>query len=144
MVSPKIRTDLFFDRQRVITAMDRAEKRALSKAGAFVRRRAQSSLRRRKKSSPPGKPPSRHAGTQQSLKFILFLYEPHNHGVVVGPVKFTGAGDVPNLMEHGGTAVIRSNARSKVARYPRRPFMGPALEAVATELPAIFSGEVRV
>jgi hypothetical protein len=144
MVFPRIKTDLFFDSPRVITVMDRAEKRALSKAGAFVRRRAQSSLRRRKKSSPPGKPPSRHAGTKQSLKFILFLYEPHNHGVVVGPVKFTGGGDVPNLMEHGGTAVIRTEARSKIARYARRPFMGPALTEVSTELPAIFSGEVRV
>lgn len=147
MAFPRIKTDLFFDSPRVITVMDRAEKRALSKAGAFVRRRAQNRLRRRKKSSPPGRPPSRHAGTNSSLRFILFLYEPQNHGVVVGPVKFTGGGDVPNLMEQGGTTVVRdktNNARSKIARYPRRPFMGPALEDVANELPEIFAGEVRV
>lgn len=144
MVSPKIRTDLFFDRQRVITAMDRAEKRALSKAGAFVRKAAQSSLRRRKKSSRPGQPPSRHAATNQSLRFILFNYEPNNHGVVVGPVRFTGSEDTPNVMEYGGTVVRRSKSGSKVQRYPARPFMGPALEQVAQELPSVFAREVRV
>jgi len=145
MVFPRIKTDLFFDSPRVITVMDRAEKKSLSKIGAYVRTRAQQSLKKRKKASRPGRPPSRHAGMKSSLAFILFKYEPQNHGVIIGPVKFTGGGDVPNLMEKGGTTVVLdSKLRSKVIRYAPRQFMGPALKEVSKEMPAIFASEVRV
>lgn len=41
-----INTRFFFDRQAVISRLDRMERRVLSKFGAFVRRRARSSVRR--------------------------------------------------------------------------------------------------
>ena len=69
--------DFFFDRQAVKGRMTKANRKALSKAGAFIRRRARSSLRRRKKSSEPGRPPSVHTSDRvATLKNILFAYEP--------------------------------------------------------------------
>jgi len=110
--------DQFFDRTPVIKAMERAERRVLSRMGAFVRRTARSSIRRRKGVSAEGSPPSAHArassGPEAGLKFILFGYDAARRTVVVGPVKFNqvnylGTGErvsVPQLLEFGGTAQI--------------------------------------
>ena len=145
MVSPRIRYDLFFDRPAVMSVIARAERRGLSKIGAFVRKKAQN-MPKRKRSSRPGQPPSRHGSTRNSLRFILFQYEPQNHSVVIGPVKFSNTKDTPHVMEHGGSVVRRGKRGrpSKIIRYQPRPFMGPALIAVAAESPSIFAGEVRV
>lgn len=104
---------VFFDRAAVRNAVDRADRIALSRIGAFVRRRARTSLRRRKKTSSPGQPPSVHASGRDSLKTILFGYEASRHSVVVGPVKLnqasrtsSGRMTIPQLHEFGGTAQI--------------------------------------
>src|SRR5690242_12299768 len=79
--------DLFFDRKAVVDATTVAERKALSRIGAFVRRRARSSLRRRKRVSRPGEPPSVHSKDDTAnLKNILFAYEPSHRRVVIGPV----------------------------------------------------------
>ena len=146
----------FFDSAKVLRAVDRANRKNLSKAGAFVRTRARSSLRRRKKVSVAGQPPSVHSrDTFATLKNILFGYDERTRGVVVGPVAVNGNKDrVPELMEKGGHALRKGtyaiertkrgrqkkkltfqrirNARS--VHYEQRPFMGPAL---ARELPHI-------
>ena len=62
---------LFFDRQAVISKVDAATRRVLSKFGAFVRRSAKSSIRKLKKPAPPGHPPSSHTGL---LKKFIFGY----------------------------------------------------------------------
>ena len=46
----RIKTEMFFDRAAVVEAVGRAAK-ALSKAGAFIQRRAKSSIRKRKRAS---------------------------------------------------------------------------------------------
>lgn len=105
----------FFDTKLVERALGKARMEALSKAGAFVRKRARSSLRRRKKPSSPGSPPSVHSkDSVASLKTILFAWDSSIDGVIVGPVALNQANDmasgarttVPALHEHGGTAVI--------------------------------------
>jgi len=53
---------LFFDRQAVISKVDAATRRVLSRFGAFVRQRAKSSIRKRRNPAPPGSPPSSHTG----------------------------------------------------------------------------------
>ena len=174
----------FFDRPKVIKALGRAKRKALSKAGAFVRKRARSSLRRRKKPSAPGSPPSVHSKDNISLKTILFAFDPQAETTVVGPValnqvNFTLASvttTVPGLHERGETAVIREyrhisernssgenvpwrrvngrrkprqysgfklEIRSRTARYPKRPFMGPALEAEAPNFPELFANSIK-
>ena len=172
----------FFDRPKVISALKRAKRRALSKAGAFVRKRARSSMRRRKRASAPGSPPSAHAGSGPSIKTILFAFQPESESTVVGPVQLhqvnytveSVASTVPGLHERGETAIIREYRyepisgsgdptewrrvpgnrkardrdgfrlvnRRRTARYPKRPFMRPALEAEAPNFPELFRNSI--
>ena len=107
--------ELFFDRPAVTSAITKAERKSLSKIGAFIRRRARSSLRRRKRTSSPGEPPSVHSKDgRATLKNILFAFNPATRSVVIGPVGLnqvnnTDAGrqTIPQIMEFGGTVAIR-------------------------------------
>ncbi|MEO0511798.1 MAG: hypothetical protein AAF108_02760 [Planctomycetota bacterium] len=65
---------LFFDRPAVQRAIDPARRRALSKAGAFVRQRAKTSMRKRRGTSRPGQPPFAHEGSLRRM--VLFGYDP--------------------------------------------------------------------
>ena len=113
---------LFFDRRTVMSATNRAERRVLSKFGAFVMRRAKTSMKaggKSNKTSPPGQPPRSH-GARLLRQFIFFVYEQRRSSVVIGPAKLntrTGDGDTPEVLEHGGTTrrffVIR-NKEGKV------------------------------
>lgn len=145
----------FYDRQVVKKAIDRQQRRAISRSLAFVRRRARSLLRRRKRVSSAGSPPSVHS--DPGLKTILFAYDMRTKGGIVGPVKLnqvnmTSSGSMPvsGIMELGGSVQIheaQSNTdgkfyrlsrrtrtkpgqkkRVRTVKYPARPFMGPALE----------------
>ncbi len=157
--------DLFFDRRAVKDAVRRGTRKALSKAGAYVRKRAKSRLRRRKRTSEPGESPSIHSRDEtRTLKRILFAFEPATEGVVVGPVGLgTQRPTVPELMEGGGSQVIveaspwksgdkwipigrrvprwAQRVRRRRATYEPRPFMGPALEEeiAAGTIPAQFA-----
>jgi hypothetical protein len=154
--------DVFFDRDRVIQQIGRENARRLSKAGAFIRRRARSKLGRpRKRVSRPGEAPSVHSSNAvATLKNILFSLNRSDESMVVGPVKLNmktrnwitlGTTTVPQLMEHGGVAMIeeekigslwfrrdlRRNRRAdrqyrrRKAVYQPRPFMRPSLVAEA-------------
>lgn len=97
----------FFDRDSVKKKLDMGMRRVLSRAGAFVRRRAKSSIRKRKKASPPGSPPSSHTGVLKD--FIFFAYDDANKSVVIGPTKTNqknafgrGGKTVPGVLETGG------------------------------------------
>lgn len=109
----------FFDSDAVRKSVDVATRKALSKFGAFVRRRAQSSIRTRKAISQPGATPSGHAGTLKRL--IFFSFDTDRKSVVIGPTVF-GRGEAPRLLEEGGVSVFGRYYRS-------RPFMGPAFKA---------------
>lgn len=137
--------EYFFDRARVINAIAKAERDALSKAGAFVRTRARTSIResfgrkagqdkrgRRQKARPaktaaPGNPPYSHSRSRVvSLRNILFAYIPGSHSVFIGPVglnsrlKHSSATTVPELMEFGGTAAIWKYVGTHGKRVRRR------------------------
>lgn len=117
----------FFDRARVQRAVDRAVKSALSRVGAFIRRRAKSSIRKRRRISMPGHPPSSHVGLLK--KYILFGYEPRRKTVVVGAVDFSGRG-VPRTLERGGPVRFAGGLRAnKRAIMKPRPYIGPAAQA---------------
>jgi hypothetical protein len=92
----------FFDREAVQESIDTATLKALSRFGAFVRRRAQTSMRRRKSPSAPGSPPSVHSGELKRLLF--FAWDSSTKSVVVGPAAFgSRAGQTPPIQEFGGT-----------------------------------------
>ena len=136
---------LFFDRQAVISKVDAASRKVLSKFGAFVRRSAKSSIRKRKKPSPPGSPPSSHTGLLK--KFIFFGFDPSagRGSVVIGPTRLTqrGRGEAPPLLEYGGTTTLTRRGKRKRTTYKARPFMGPAFEKEQPKLPAMWRDSVR-
>lgn len=91
------------------------DRKALSKAGAFIRRSMMMSMRKgAKRPSPPGKPPRVLTGTLRNM--IRFDYDGTKNTVVVGPMKtnqvffergLSVRGTVPNVLEFGGTVGIR-------------------------------------
>jgi hypothetical protein len=160
----------FFDRKKVVDAVHKANRKALSKAGAFVRQRAKTSMRRRKgTSSPPGVPPYAHVGLIR--KFLFFSYDQAGQSVVVGPARINrpsaGRYTTPELHEYGGSVpgngrviwitqavgrdtkgkfVSRGKKRVKLdgtLRYEPRPFMRPALAAELPKLPPLWRDSVR-
>ena len=148
----------FFDRPRVIRAVDRARRRALSRAGAFIRTRARTLIRKRKTTSAPGKPPHSHVGDLRRL--IFFGYDSASDSVVVGPMRFK-TGDAPHTLEFGGyliTNYARMQGRDSRGRFTRarvvhgdarrvfiapRPYMGPALQAERPHIPRMWRNSVR-
>lgn len=132
---------LFFDRAKVVSAVDRAERRVLSRFGAFVRRSARSSIRKRKRVAPPGSPPSSHTGLLK--RTIFFVYDAGRGSVVIGPIALNKGTDAPELLEHGGTAVRRVRGRRRRLRYRPRPFMGPAFDREKPGLSAMWRDSVR-
>lgn len=98
----------FFDRAKVIAALERATVKALSKIGAFVRRSARSSIRsagKKNRVSNPGEAPRSHTGLLKD--HIFFVYDPESKAVVIGPEKLRGTdGSAPAVLEYGGNAKI--------------------------------------
>jgi len=133
---------MFFDRQAVISKVDAATRRVLSKFGAFVRRSAKSSIRKRKKPAPPGQPPSSHTGLLK--KFIFFGYDAARQSVVIGPTRLNqkGRGEAPPLLEYGGKATLVRRGKKKRVTYQARPYMGPAFEKEKPQLPAMWRGSI--
>ena len=132
---------LFFDRSAVTNAADRAERRVLSRFGAFVRRGARSSIRKRKTASQPGSPPSSHVGLLK--RNIFFVYEPQRGNVVIGPILLNKGTDAPALLEHGGSVTRRRRKKRVRMTYRPRPFMGPAFEREKPKLPQMWRDSVR-
>lgn len=126
---------LFFDSPRVLSAVTQAERRVMSRQGAFLRRRVRTDILRRvgqrngrrlvergldgrfkrgrQVVARPGQPPLvRSREPINNLRYILFAYNPAHHTVVVGPVglkkKIHGGSvrTVPELLEKGGTASV--------------------------------------
>jgi len=171
---------MFFDQEKVQKALSRARRKALSKVGAMVRKRAQRSMRYRNKPSAPGQPPSAHKSKQLAalkrmkrakhngalLRELLFYgYDTAAGSVVVGPLGFKGS-DAPKLHEFGGSKAgggrtiwvknkpgrkskgrYTTDGMMKVTlngsvRYPARPFMRPALDAVMPKMAEQFRNTV--
>lgn len=140
---------LFFDRAKIVDALDRATRQALTRAGAFIRQRAKTSIRPRKGSAPPGQPPHAHTGLLR--KFILFGYDRDARAVVVGPAKLNRSTEAPHVLEFGGRATVESyrSRRGRVEKVRRRvtidarPYMGPALEKERTHISKLWANSVR-
>ena len=138
--------DMFFDRQTVISRVDKATRRVLSRFGAFVRQTAKQSIRRRKMTSPPGSPPTSRTGLLK--RFIWFAYDPAaaagGGSVVIGPARLTqrGRGAAPSLLEYGGMATLERDGKRTRTRYDARPYMGPAFEKEQSKLPAMWRNSI--
>ena len=149
-----VSVQMFFDRRAVTSRVDASTRRLLSKAGAYVRRRARSSIRKSDRISKPGHLPKSHAGTLRNL--IWFGYDPSEQTVIVGPAAsgrrshgrvFTDS-SVPATLEFGGYAtIIKANERQGRQRFrvkiAARPFMGPALRKEAHKFPKLWANSVK-
>ncbi|MBL0920930.1 MAG: hypothetical protein IBJ10_02245 [Phycisphaerales bacterium] len=130
--------DLFFDSAAVTGAVSKERRRALSKAGAFIRRTARQSMRKGAGPSKPGRPPNRHANPLLYSR-LFFAYDSSTRSVIVGSEALNG-GSAPNTLEFGGDVVVPRRSRggsvveARPAKVPPRPYMGPAL---AKELPKL-------
>ena len=148
----------FFDRKKVQKALTDDARKALSRIGAFIMRRARGSIRTNQRSARPDRPPRSHLGTLK--KQIFFAYDPRRLAVVVGPVlRVTSPAvkpigkTIPELLERGGEAVVTADgysfpargrksqktksqvvrlARGTRLRYSAHPYMEPALRKETT------------
>lgn len=111
----------FFDSKKVVAEVSAKDRKAQSKMGAFVRRRAKSLLRYRKKPSPPGSPPSVHRtdsftrttvnrktgeaktrGTSPLKELLFFAYDASTKSTVIGPAIFRRSPALIEALEKGG------------------------------------------
>ena len=130
MVELKVRTRS--DVRKVLRVARRANIRSLGHAGGAIRKVAQHSIRKNPRPSALGKPPHTRRGLLR--KSILYAVEKQKDRVVIGPsVRIVGPAGMPH--EHGG--------RFRKERYPKRRFMGPALEKVRERLPRHWEASVR-
>lgn len=140
-------TRAFFDRAAVVNAVDAGRRKALSRAGAFVRRTSRSSIRKRKGETQPGRPPADRTGLLKQN--IFFSYDNANDSVIVGPARLGGEGTAPRTLEQGGPATIvrwsrvKKRMSSKRVRIAARPYMLPALEKEAPKFPELFRNSVQ-
>lgn len=139
---------LFFNDERVISALTAASRQNLMKYGSYVRNAARRSMRKvgkRGKPSAPGTPPKVRRG--QLKRFLFFVWDTFSRSVVVGPQSFFPGKieQIPGVHEHGGTLTRRSRKkkRSYVARYPARPFMLPAHQKEISRLPGLWRDSIK-
>jgi len=121
-----------FDSRKVINAAQRSNFKNLAHASAAIRLTARRSIRRARKQSFAGSPP--HTRKGQLKRAILYAVEKQKATSVTGPA-YEMAGTSGSAHEFGG--------RYKKQRYPRRAFMGPALQENLPRLPKMWAGSVR-
>lgn len=140
---------MFFDKQKILSAADKAAQKVLSKFGAFVRTTAKQSIRTKKGYSKPGQPP--HSKTGLLKRFIFFGYDKSQASVVVGPALLSGKnkGQAPSVLEYGGytkpSNVINYRRKRKLNRVKieARPYMNPALNKELPKLPDMWRNSVN-
>ena len=130
MVGMKVRTRS--DVPKVLRKVRQANIRSLGHAGGTIRKVARHSIRRSPNPSAPGKPP--HTRKGQLRRSILYAVQKNKQSVVIGP-SVALVGTSATAHEFGG--------RYRRERYPRRRFMGPALEKTRAKLPRHWAGSVR-
>lgn len=140
----------FFDTKRVKRAVDKGNRKGLSKFGAYTRTVARNSIKRSKKSSAPGTPPKSHTGWLK--KGIYFSFDKIRRAVVIGPVAFKSLSNTTlEALEYGGPSVILGNTEYnkgvKTRKQHRvnvkaRPFMRPAHKKVLPRVPEIWKNSI--
>lgn len=143
-------TDLFFDSAKVMSAVSKERRQAMSKSGAFVRRAARQSMRKSPRASAPGRPPNRHENPLLYSR-LFFAYDPATRSVVIGSEGLTGFASpgAPSTLEFGGQVVVPRRRRggravqSRAATVAPRPYMGPALAKEAPKLAEPWANALR-
>jgi hypothetical protein len=135
---------LFFDRQMVVGAMDKATHAALARGGAIIMREARRSIKpgtvmargrvkageRRKvasvRVSAPGNPPYSQTGLLRDN--IFFIATPGRFGgasVKIGPILIGRPTGAPDNLEFGATLTMRPRPSRHAAHHAARPESAP-------------------
>jgi phage gpG-like protein len=120
-----------FDMEGVRRRADQGSFRSLAHAAAAIRLTARRSIRRSKSCSAPGTPPHTRRGLLRGA--IVYGVEKYRDSAVIGPT-YERVGTSAMAHEFGG--------RYRKERYPKRPFMGPALEKLTPRLPGFWAHSV--
>jgi hypothetical protein len=127
-----MRSKTKFDKQKILVKAKKANITNLGHAGAALRLTARRSIRTRQKPSPVGTPP--HSRRGQLRRAIAYWVDKQRQVVVIGPER-DAVGTSGSAHEFGG--------RYRRERYPKRPYMGPALEKLQDRLPDFWANSVR-
>ena len=131
-MSFRIRAKLRFDFGKVQRVANKSAITSLGHAGGAVMRAAKNLIRRSPKASSEGTPPHTRKGLLK--RAIQYAVEPSKKSVVIGPdVNYIG--DSGKAHEFGGFF--------RREKYPKRAFMGPALEKVKDRLPSFWRNSVH-
>jgi hypothetical protein len=156
----------FFDKDKVIAAVGKANARNAQRIGGFTRTTMQRMMRRRKKAAPPGQPPNAHEGKIRDL--IFFAFDAGTKSTVVGPVKL-GKSEALTLLDKGGHVAVNGiykrngefislgsmNSRGRLAAikagkvirqfvpFPARPFVKPTKKILADNIARLWRDTVK-
>ena len=124
----KTRSDI----PKVLRKARRANIENLGHAGASIRLTAKRSIRKSANPAQPGKPPKTRRGRLRNS--IRFAVERNRQRVLIGP-DHRFVGQSARAHEFGGLY--------RKQRYPKRPFIGPALTKTKDRLPKHWAGSIR-
>ena len=120
------------DFHKVQRAARRGNIETLGHAGGYLRKVARHEIKKSAVASEAGTPPHTRRGALKNA--IRYAVDKDRRSVVIGPdVEIVGKSGTAH--EFGG--------RYKRQRYPKRAFMGPALESSKEKLPRLWRGSVK-
>jgi hypothetical protein len=105
---------------------------SLDHAAASIRLIARRSIRKRQTAAMPGNPP--HTRQGQLKRSIMYAIDKQRGVALIGP-SFDLVGTAGKAHEQGG--------KFRKERYPKRPFMGPALDKVKDRLPSLWASRMQ-
>lgn len=127
-----MKTIIDFHEKQVLDAVKRGTIIALRRSGAYLRKVARNMVKKGNSASAPGTPPHTKSGRLKSS--ILFGVDNQSETVVIGPAG-NMVGTVMFAHEFGG--------KYKRQKYPKRPLMGPALEASEPKLSKFWEDSLK-
>jgi phage gpG-like protein len=130
MIAVKVTTKKSFD--KVKRKAQQGNFKSLGHAAASIRLVARRSIKRRQTASMPGTPPNTRKG--QLKRAIVYAIDKQRGIATIGP-DISVVGPAGKAHEFGG--------RFRKEQYPKRPFMGPALDKVKDRLPPMWANSVR-
>lgn len=123
-----------FDPTLLLREVKEATYRNLGHWAASVRKLARQSMRPSRRPSRRGRPPHTRGKRRNLPNAILYAVEPDGSRAVVGPA-YSRIKTVGKAHEKGGWFRGR--------KYPKRPFMGPALMKSLPRVPLFWRDSIR-